>query len=370
MSRKMVTIRVIEEILPIEGADKIEVLKFDGWQCVSGKGNFTVGDAALYFEIDSFLPTSDERFKFLEKNAISWNGKIGARIKTIRLRGQLSQGLCLPLSEFPEIDSAVMSDSPDNDIDFAAVLGVEKWEPVIPSQLAGQVKGNFPSFLRKTDQERIQNIWNSLTKPRSKIVTYDTSGEDNHVWDFVDHPRKNDTYEVTVKLDGSSMTVYLDTEGNFGVCSRNLDLIETEDNAFWRVTRRERLEEKLRKIYTTHGPIALQGELIGPGVQGNHENLKELEFRVFDIFSIADQRYMSPTERQHLADANGILHVPMLFGNFSINKFETIDDALAFASGPSLNNDTREGIVFKSNQDSNFSFKIISNEYLLKHGDR
>ena len=371
--RKMVTVRTINEVLPIEGADNIELLKLDGWQCVSGKGNFSPGDFAVYFEIDAFVPTADPRFDFLSKNAITWNEQVGARIKTIKLRGELSQGLCLPLSEFPEINGTWFEDEVTGEpIDFSVLLGVEKWEPTIPAQLAGKIKGGYPSFIPKTDQERIQNLWGKLKDPKSKKEYGGRDEDGNVILLDVDKPNPlaGYTYEVTVKLDGSSMTVYIDKDGNFGVCSRNLDLIETDDNAFWKVARRDGLEEKLREMFVVWGPIAIQGELIGPGIQGNHENLKELEFRAFDIFDIEEQKYIEPYLRRVLLDEYNFEHVPIIFNRVSLNEYETIEDILVAAEGPSLHAMTREGIVFKSNENSAFSFKAISNKYLLKHGDR
>jgi RNA ligase (TIGR02306 family) len=353
--RKMVTIREVADVLPIEGADKIELIQLDGWQCVSGKGNFKPSDLAVYFEIDSFLPCEDDaRFEFLKPKAIHWNGRVGARIKTIKLRGQLSQGLVLPLAEFPEIATAIEGMDFDTVLeqDFSDLVGVAKWEPILNAQLAGKVRGNFPHFIRKTDQERLQNILKTVRK------------------------YEGDVYEVTVKLDGSSMTAYVENEEErFGVCSRNLDLTETEDNAFWKTARKLELEEALRAILEDHGVhLALQGELIGPGIQGNNEGLDELDFFVFDIWDIDNQTYLDPADRHFFCAEYGLKHAPFLENVVFTEQFETLEAALAYASGPSLDSAKpkimREGVVFKSYSDPNFSFKIISNEYLLKHGDR
>lgn len=376
--RKLVTIREISEVLPHPNAERLEIVKVDGWQCVTGKGNFKEGDPCVYFEIDSFVPVDKEPFKFLEKNAIKYNGKFGARIRTMKLRGELSQGLVLPVKDAFGEDTNYPNDKSIVDLyqkcDFSERFGVEKWEPTIPAQLSGTVKGSFPSFIRKTDQERIQNLWGYMKK-HGEVKTY-THPETGEV--FTSKPKitvdPNDFYEVTIKLDGSSMTAYY-KDGEFGVCSRNLELMETEDNSFWKAARKYEIEEKLREFGVN---IALQGELIGPGIQGNNEGLSEIEFRVFDVFFIDTQEYADAEYRRSLCATLDIPQVPTLtrfetgydIGDNEVIAeqfdFQTLEEALAYADGPSLNiNSKREGIVYKSINNPNFSFKIISNDYLL-----
>lgn len=341
MARKLVTIRKVAEVLPIEGADVIELVKIDGWQCVVKKGEFAVGDFAVYFEIDSFIPFDEfdnaTRFDFLAKNKIIWNGKEGVRIKTIRLRGQISQGLALPIG--PELGGDFSIAAFEQQEDISSVFGVEKWEPVIPAQLAGKIRGHFPGFLRKTDQERIQNIYDEVAA-------------------------RHDIYEVTLKMDGSSMTVYRH-DGVFGVCSRNLDLVETDDNAFWQVARKLGIEERM--IELGYDNIAIQGELMGPGVQGNRERLSELTFYMFDAYDITTGSYFAPAFRRTLADELNINHVPIV--EYAMPMVVSLEQLLQYAEGPSMVADVREGLVWKSIDNPNFSWKVISNAYLIKHGD-
>lgn len=344
--RKLVTFRRVNEVIKHPDADTLDILSIDGWRVISKVGEFREGDICVYFEIDSFVPVDHEPFKFLVKNKITWNGKEGARIKTIKLRGQLSQGLALkPEAVFSTEYDELEDKTPFNvwvirafghEEDLTEIVGVEKWEPVIPANLAGKVRGNFPSFLQKTDQERIQNL------DVNKLHGY---------------------YEATMKLDGSSMTVYRH-EGRFGVCSRNLDLIETEDNSFWRVARRLKLEELM--IENNYDNIAFQGELMGPGVQGNKEGLKELEFFIFDIFDEA-RGYVNAFDRRFIVEALGLTHAPVIDQALAFTM--TMEGALAYADGPSVNATLREGVVFKNLDDPSKSFKAISNAWLLKNGE-
>ena len=229
VERQLVTIRTVSELRPIPDADAIETAVVDGWTCVVKKGEFGAGDRGVYFEIDSLLPLADERFSFLKKGAI---GQEFHKLRTVKLRKQLSQGLLLPTSAFPELTTECA--------DMAGTLGIIKWEPTLPVCLAGKVKGVFPSFVRKTDEERIQNM--------PSVLTDETQSH----------------FEVSIKLDGSSMTVF-HRDGEIGVCSRNLQLIESEENTLWQVVKRLHMDKVLLKIGRN---VAVQGELIGAGDSG------------------------------------------------------------------------------------------------------
>ncbi len=350
--RKLVTIRQVSTIRPIAGADAIECASVDGWSVVVKKNEFQAGDACVYFEIDSLLSLSDERFAFLAKNKIIWNGKEGVRLRTIKLRGQISQGLILPLSSFPELAGYQSTDSQvalthDLAHDLAQIFGVEKWEAPVPASLSGEIEGAFPSFIRKTDQERIQNL--------PELLETDA----------------NEEFEVTIKLDGSSMTVFHNDEVS-GIFTRNWWIRESASNSLWRVARKNNLLEAL----TAYGrKLALQGEIIGEGIQGNPEKLKGQEFYLFDIYDTEQGQYLGKQARsQAITDLRALgasLHEVPCLGNMTLARFEQdIARVLAFAEGPSLNPDTsREGLVFKR-VDGGVSFKVISNSYLLKHGDR
>jgi RNA ligase (TIGR02306 family) len=341
--RKLARVVKIDEIHGIPDADAIEVATVGGWKVVVKKNEYKAGDLAVYFEIDSWIP--HELAPFLTKAGQYpkvYNGVEGQRLKTIRLRGQLSQGLLMPIpqSVYDGAGSQVAED-----LDLSENLMIQKWEREIPAQLAGVSRGSFPSFIRKTDQERIQNLKKEYTKWQEEGV----------VW------------EMTEKLDGSSMTVYVNGEES-GVCSRNLNLKESEENSFWRVAIRENLIDKIK---STGKNIALQGELVGPGVQGNKYNLSELQFYLFDVYDIDTQEYYTPEQRWMLVLQLGLKHAPILSHelNFKENEW-TLDYVLRNAEFKSyLNQQTEaEGVVFKSIDGKN-SFKAISNKFLLKNDE-
>jgi RNA ligase (TIGR02306 family) len=336
MERNLASIRKITNITPIDGADKIELATIDSWKVVVDKdANHKSGDMVIYCEIDSFLPIKEE-FEFLRKSSYKKmsDGTEGFRLKTIKLRGQVSQGLILPMSvvEYTNVQFEV-------GMDVTNLLGITKYEPPIPAELSGKVKGLFPSFLRKTDEERVQN----LTK---EYENYKSLG------------RK---FYVTEKLDGSSATFYF-RNGVFGVCSRNLELLETEGNTFWRVARELKLEEWLG---TLENNVCLQGELVGESVQGNPYKIKGQTVRFFNGFNVDTQENIPFLEFVELIQKMNLTTVPILDYDFTLP--ETVENMLEYADKKSeLNSNLdREGIVVRS-YDRTISFKVISNKFLLK----
>jgi RNA ligase (TIGR02306 family) len=338
--RKLATVRKISEIRPIEGADAIELAIIDGWQTVIKKNEYRVGDLAVYCEIDSWIPTTLAPFLSKGKEPRVFNGVSGERLRTVKLRGALSQGLLLPMSVLAGEDSMDVSAYAPGD-DCTEYLGIQKWEMPIPAQLAGQVRGNFPSQIPKTDQERVQNLVREVREAAANELQF----------------------EITEKLEGSSMTCYL-IDGVFGVCSRNLDLKETETNAFWQVARREKIEEKMRAAYNG-SDFALQGELIGPGIQGNIYKLSQCEFYVFDVYNVSGGFYAIPSERRSLIADMGLKHVPVICPDKDLGV-GSVADILEWAEDKSRLNPSqeREGIVFKENN-GKMTFKAISNRYLV-----
>lgn len=352
--RRLATVRRIDAIEPIEGSDFLELLTVDGWSAVVPKSDrHVVGDLVVYCETDSFLPLWPE-FAFLEKSSLRKmttpeGSRNGYRLRTIKLRGQISEGLVIKLvNPYPENNDiwALKIDSQDicrivNEGDeVTEILEIVKWEEPIHASLSGKVRGNFPSFIPKTDSERIENF-----------IKYFNRKYRSHTW------------EVTTKLDGSSFTAYI-KDGEFGVCSRNLDLAESEGNSFWIAARKNNLEEKMREIAATFGDFAIQAELCGIGIQKNPEQLSGIDFFVFDVYDIKKQTKVAAEIRHELVTKNLALnHVP--FHGFHKFNFQTAKDFTDYAEGPSLNAKNREGLVFKSVEDPNINFKAISKSWLL-----
>lgn len=339
--RQMATIRQINQILPHNNAERLEIAEVDGWRVIVGKGQYQKDDIICFCEVDSWIPHDVFPDLSKGKEPRSFNGVSGERLRSIKLRGELSQGLILPITNVL-VDWEVGQDVTEK-------MGIQKWERPMNPQLAGQAKGYFPSFLRKTDQERIQNQFKRMTQ---------------------DH--FDDLYEVTLKVDGSSMTVYYNN-GDVGVCSRNLELKRfddegnpvNEDNSFIKKFNELGIESKL-KAYGRN--IAIQGELWGSGINGNWEGISHHEFSVFDIFDIDEQKYLRAVERKKICEDLNLQHVPVIEYT-RLNHFASVQDFLQYAERPSINNKVAEGVVFKNVNNPEYSFKAVSNSYLLNGGE-
>lgn len=337
--RKLASIRKVSDIQPIPDADRICVYVIDGWKVVDSIGKYNIGDLIVYIEPDGFVPNSLCPFLSKGNEPKEYNGIKGERLRTIKLKKTLSQGLILPL--YPtcdNIDSMLFEG-----LDVTIPLGIQLYEPPVPACLAGTVKGNFPSRIPKTSQERIQNL-----------VT------DFNEWKELDY-----RFECSEKADGSSMTCYI-IDDEFGVCSRNLDLKLDENNTFWKVAIQNLFERKLRLLNKN---IAIQGEMIGNGVNNNLYKLTDHRFMLFDVYDIDAGRYYSSRERIELAESLDIDHVPII-DIMNLNAFNTVDELLEFADGKSIINPdvNREGLVFKCVENPDVHFKAISNRYLIKNG--
>lgn len=335
MSRKLASIRTVSEVRTIPNADAIELALVDGWQCVVKKGEFQPGDRCVYFEIDSVLPVRPE-YEFLRKGCYrkaEWlPGGEGFRIKTIKLRGQISQGLALPVGSLGSLDALAAGELED----ITEALGVSLWDPPVHASMRGQVRGNFPSFIPKTDQERAQNCLRKLAESHG------------------DH-----LFEATLKVDGSSCTIFA-KDGFVRVCSRNLELdMDQEGNTFVDMARKVG-----PAILSSGRNLAFQGELMGPGIQGNREGFTEHRWFVFDVWDIDAQRYLSAGERMEVVSGLGLDHVPSL-GHIPAAA-EPLDVLLARSDAQaSIRHAIAEGIVYKSVIDPSVSFKVISNRFLL-----
>ncbi len=342
MTRKLASIQTVHALEPIAGADAIELARIQGWQCVVKKGEFAVGDHGVFFEIDS-QPPDEPRYAFL------WTPRSAAapvarpanyRLRTIRLRGALSQGLLLRLADFPELSA----DLPPGD-DLTDILGITKWEAPVP--LNGDVAGPFVPGVPKTDETRVQS-------------------EPGVIDELLGLP-----YVITLKCDGTSATFGLRPHtGEFLVCGRNW-AIKDGDNAYWHVARSLRLEEILRQ----HPDIVIQGEIVGPGIQKNRLGLRQVSLCAFNVYFRPQARYFDHDEAAaFLAEAR----IPMVAvvergGSFG----HSLESLLALAEGvyPGTKNE-REGIVIRPATErrcallsGRLSFKAINNRFLLAGGE-
>lgn len=324
----LASVQKVLEVHPIENADAIERIKVLGWQLVAKKGEFAPGDLCVYCEIDSILPENPE-FEFLRARHF--------RIKTIKLRGVLSQGIAFPLSFLPA------GEWKEGD-DVTEIIGVQKYEKPVPLNMKGIVKGSFPGYVPKTDEVRVQSV--------PEVVN-----------EFVNAP-----LYITVKLDGTSAT-YAHKNGEFDVCSRNLSLKEDETNIYWKLAAKYDLLNKLKQ----KGNYALQVEICGPGIQKNPAGLKEVDIFAFNVFNIDEARYLDFEEFKAFCEDIGVPVVPVIDARVVFKEI-TLEELLEMAKGVYEGTKTaREGIVIRPVKETysetikgRLSVKVCSNDYLLK----
>lgn len=356
----MASIQRVLSVEPIENADAIEKIRVLGWQMVAKKGEFKPGDFCVFCEIDCQVPEHPE-FEFLRGKKF--------RVRTAKFRGCLSQGLALPLSN-PYVREK-LGDGLHVEVaegqDVSEVLGFYKYDPPIPEQLKGKVKGNFPTHIvPKTDELRAQSYIND---------------RENVMAEFVGR----DVY-ITQKCDGTSYTAYF-KDGKFGVCSRNMELLPDDANTHWKITRQYDIENKLRNFvqwinegsweWSKPKNIAIQGEICGEGIQKNRMGIKGCQLFLFNIWDIDEHRYLNFKEFVEAAKALDLPTVPIQQQGIRFGADWTLDQLLDMAKGkyPGTKNH-REGIVirpvvecFSGVLDGRLSIKVINNDYLLNDGE-
>lgn len=328
---KLASIQTIIDTRPIVGADRIEAATVLGYQTVVKKGEFQPGDLCVWHEPDTVVPEAPA-YEFLRNQ--------GFRLKVSKFRGQISQGLALPIHVLPPGEYTLGQD-------VTALVGIRKYEKPLAPNLVGVAKGAFPTWITKTDEPNLRSFPEALQEFTGLQCV------------------------ITLKVDGTSGTFY-SRHGEFGVCTRNLELLEAPDSMFWRVASECRIREALA---TLNGDFAIQGEVHGPGIQGNHLQRKTVGITVFSLFDITSHRYLGHAELAEFCRATGLPMVPVLWeGEFHF----TLEQLVAMANeqnyGPGV---PAEGIVIRPIQETRsatlpsgrLSAKVISERYALKHGE-
>lgn len=366
--RELAYIQKIKTLTPIAGADKIECATVLGWELVVKKGDFKVGDLCVYCEIDSILPEYP-CFEFLRSKHF--------RIKTIKLRSQISQGIAFPLSILNEVEPNFNLAQAKVGDDVTQVLKITKYDSELELDEEEQVKktwfqnkisyykwklfgfkkiksGDFPNDVPKTDEIRVQKMSSALE----------------------DH--QNELMYITEKCEGTSATFVYRKTGNwlakmfgngyiFQACSRNRIVYNSQNGKesphhITRVAEKYNLLDGMKQMNRS---LAIQGEVIGPKIQGNIYKLPELELRVFLIFDLDTQTYLSFKELQLITTQLGLSMVPVLETNHTLVNDTKYYVDLSKGVSQINSNSQREGIVIRS-VSKNFSFKSINPEYLLQ----
>ena len=344
--RKLASIQRIWKIEPIEGADRIELAHILGWQCVVNKDQFQPMDIGVYFEIDSFLPIRPE-FEFMRSSSYKNTDIIGEgfRLRTMRFRGQISQGLLLPLSQFPEIpaDAAVGDD-------VTELLGVRKWEIEERATTGGTVIGSLPYDIPHTDEVRVQEE-PDLIRAFSGLEYY-----------------------ISTKMDGSSHSIGIDEEG-FHVTGHNYEYKDDGSSSFYELVKARGYQTKMEEYVREIGlkTLAIQGEFCAPGIQRNRLRLTKPEWYVFTIRENGNR--VGLNRMLLICEALEMTPVPIEEIGIDLpSKYPTVEALLDRADGDYPNGGKKEGIVVRPIEpvfcpliSANLSMKIVSNKYLLKN---
>ena len=360
--RQLATVKKISEIYPIKGKDRIVLAQIDGWQVIVQKSEYDVGTQCVFCEIDSILPPRPE-FEFLKKT--------NYRIKTMKMAGVVSQGICFPLSILPQDKFYSLGD------DVTEALGITQYEATMDverskSHLDKPVK-KYPEFLMKMAWFRKL----VLSKKQNKGFPYFISKTDEtRIQNAPFYLDMDCEFIATEKVDGQSGTFTLQKikgkhfwdkdKFDFAVCSRNLRQWDKNDSSYWSVAKKYKLEEVLHKLIGNNEWVAIQGECVAPNVQGNKYHVNEPDLYVFNL--IYPNGRVNSIEAKKTMNDLGLKFVPIIDERVSL-KGKTVNEVLEYATGKSeLYNTLREGIVFRSLDGKN-SFKAVSPDFLMKHDE-
>ena len=344
--RKLASIQRIWNIEPIEGADRIELASVLGWKCVVNKAKFNKGDLAVYFEVDSFLPIREE-FEFLRSSSYR-NSQIlgeGFKIHTMKFKGQISQGLLLPISIFSEINNDIELGE-----DVTEILKVKKWEIEERATTGGTIKGVLPNDVPHTDETRIQSEPGLLDEFR------------------------NIEYYISSKMDGSSHSVGIDEEGTH-VTGHNYEYKDDDSCDFYKYLKKNGYIERIEDFYRKNDLklLTIQGEFCGPGIQSNPIKLHKPEWYVFTVRENGERVGLS--RMLQVCRELDIKTVPIEEIGFDLpSKYPNVEALLSRAEGKYETGSKKEGIVvrptepvFSKTISTSLSMKVVSNSYLLEN---
>ena len=362
MSRSLAHIEEIKNIHPINGKDRIVLAEVLGWTVIVQKSDFHLGDKVIYVEIDSVLPEKPE-FEFLRSKNF--------RIKTMKMAGCLSQGICFPLSILPQDREYNIGD------DVTDIIGITQYEPtmdddkgviqkdikptkhyprflmrwkwfrqlVLPKK---QAKG-FPDFISKSDETRIENALFYLNDKTPMVCTEKCEGQSGS-FALKKIPKK---------------FFWQKTKYEFIVCSRNIRLWKEDSSSYWTVANKYNIKQVLESLIGDNDFVAIQGECVGTGIQKNIYHIDGYDLYVFNL--IYPSGRLGSLEAKKIIEEHGMKFVPII--NESYVLPDTIDELRKYVHGNSALYPTlREGAVIRS-LDGQRSFKCVDPEYLLKHNE-
>lgn len=382
--RALAHVEKIEWIRPIEGADNIELIGVLGWVCIAKKGEFNVGDMAIYIEIDSKCPETDERFAFLANKKF--------KVKTMKL-GKfkvISQGLALPLSLFPELHDRNIGDDVTEALKITYASeedAARKTNKVDPNAKYKSMAKRRPKLFANPIVRRIMRhsigrkimflLFGRKKDNPKKFPDWIVKTDETRIENAPFYLQSTEKWIKTEKCDGTSCTFAVNrlkkgkNKFDFIVCSRNVRQADREQacyhesNIYWELADKYDIEKILTQFATEndYNRVVLQGEGVG-SVQGNPYKFTENKLFVFNL--IIDGTRLGTVEMADFCKSHGLTSVPIIDTAYELPK--TMEEMKLEADGYSELNPKvkREGFVYRS-IDGQQSFKNVSREYLLKH---
>lgn len=337
---KLASYETITEILPIEGADKIQLARIQGWQSVIKKDEYKVGEQVIFVPIDTVIQPAEWNKFLWDKN----DPNKPIRVKTIKLRGVISQGIIFPTTLINAQEIFDHMDDADEDVSIAGMLGITKYEKPIPAKLAGDALGNFPShLLSKTDED---NLCSNIQ--------------------VLEELKNVDIVEASIKYDGTSVT-YIYNDDKFLVCSRNLEL-KDGDTVYWNIARKYKIEILLKQLHQKYGNVAIQGEIYGNGIQGNPLKIPDVQFTMFNFKLLDSNTYLHLDDIYLLENENITKYIPTVkvlyawnkleFSDFNISSLQEITNKQYYTQ-----NNPAEGLVFRG-------YNIVNNKKNLVYSTK
>lgn len=331
---KLASIREITDIQKIETAENFELAIIDnGWSVVVEKDEYSTGQKVVYVQPGTWIPS---KLCSAEKIGI-YKGIKGSQLGVVKRSGVYSEGMIIPLDKLKNISE---------ETDIEQTYNIQKWERPLSEEFSGVSRSVYPSYIEVPKYDHCQNLNNQIFN--------------NHI---------DDQYEITTKLDGIPMTVYV-KNGKVGVISNGVNFKETKTNYFWKLARDINIVERIKEFYEDNNKwnIAIHGVIVGEGIYGNPEKINGRRFFMHDIYDISNKEFLYPEKRHklYISLSEGTLldHLPVVSNRVTMPYIaKTMDELVSYADGPSIAPFTkRKGLVFKS-YNSNFSFKVRSNLY-------
>lgn len=415
--KAMAHVERIKNIYPVEGADAIEMAQVLDWHVVVKKGEFSIGQLAMYIEVDSIVPdglpvelkkSADELVKSMMSLGKAYRGEVETKLAEITIHNTrpeyeflrsrkfkirvveykkfnvISQGILFSLNTVitPSIGKYILANEGE---DYTERLGIT--QIIEDEEESGTNNPTNNKSLLFLEQNRIGKFINKKLMKYPWYRTYKAGLKDDSTWPKIFPSKSDETnaqavftkmknlhggerWYVTEKLEGQNISIVSRvkkflwfTTNDVGVCSRTRFMPSYDGSLFWRTVRKHGYDKKVKEL-KKH--IFIRGEHIGPSIQSNIYSFNGNDIYIFDVYELEDKRMLSYLELVVFCSSNGFKMVPVIDDDFRLP--ETVQELLEYSNGYSTHGEKvlREGIVLRLVNNPKVSFKVRSPKYLAK----